>query len=79
MVVVTGLEPRRRGLRIVRVRALKIRLAHTLTHSAAPPSPQKTSFFGGPFLPEVTGSASFTKQKKQTERSASFPGGRYRT
>ncbi len=46
-----GLEPRRRGLRIVRLRALLSSFARSLIHSTAPPLPQKPVGFSGiPFI-----------------------------
>ena len=49
LVVVTGLEPRRRKLRIFRARALRPLYARALIHSAAPSSPQKGFWpFRGP-------------------------------
>ena len=64
MVVVTGLEPRRRGLRIFRAVVVK---SITLRLSLTPPLllfPEKLRFSGTP-LPEVTGSAPVKNKNKQ--------------
>ena len=48
LVRVTGLEPRRHKLRIIRVCALFTFLSQTLIHYAVPPFPKKFSTFRGP-------------------------------
>ena len=62
---VAGLEPRRRVLRIFRVRALQSLSARALTHFAAPPSPQKTQFFGD----SLSEAAGFVPEKHKIKRS----------
>ena len=70
MVWITGLEPRRRKLRIARASALQNLSARALTHSAAPHFPTKSfwTWWGPLFFKKFVQEASSDYQKNRARK-----------